>query len=142
MAQPRGPKKKDRQAVVPLKGIGSPPAYLDKAAKAHWAEVAALVNESGLGSALDRDALAFYVSLWSRWRAAEAELAKDESDGGREVITANNGYRQLNPWYTISKECLKDMKSYLSEFGLSPKARAKLVLPEAEEVDEKWAEFA
>jgi P27 family predicted phage terminase small subunit len=142
----RGPKPKDVVATVPLQGIPKPPKGLDAEAKKHWLQVAGLLNESGFGSALDADALLFYVTLWSRWRKAEDELAKPPAtlpggEGGGEVITTVNRYRQLNPWYTVAKESLKDLKSYLSEFGLSPKARAKLVLPEVEEVDSKWEDF-
>lgn len=141
----RGPKPKERVANVPLRGIPGPPKHLDPEARKHWAQVAALVNESGQGSALDADALTFYVTLWSRWRKAEHELARPPAErpgdeGGSEVITASNGYRQLNPWYTVAKESLKELKAYLAEFGLSPKARAKLVMPEVEEVDDKWRE--
>jgi P27 family predicted phage terminase small subunit len=142
----RGPKPRESVAKVPLKGSPKPPKGLDAEARKHWARLATLLDESGHGSALDADAFAFYVTLWSRWRKAEAELARPPAtvpgkEGGGEVITTINGYRQLNPWYTVAKECLKDLKSYLAEFGLSPKARAKMILPEAEEVDAKWEDF-
>ena len=142
----RGPKPKDKRAVVAPKGIPKPPKGLDAAARKHWGELAAMLEEAGYGTALDGDAMAYYMTLWARWRKAEAELAKPPAEipgneGGGEVITTVNGYRQLNPWYTVAKECLKDLKSYLAEFGLSPKARAKLILPEPEEADDKWEAF-
>jgi P27 family predicted phage terminase small subunit len=136
----RGPKPKDKVApATPLKGAPKPPKFLDAEARKHWDELVGLLVEAGHLSQLDADALAAYCSHWSRWRRAEAELAKSPDDGGGEVITAVNRYRQLNPYYTVASDALRAMKSYLVEFGLSPKARSKLVMPEVEEVDPKWA---
>lgn len=142
----RGPKPKPKASKVPLKGIPKPPKGLDAAARKHWTLLASMLNDAGYGSSLDADAMEGYITLWSRWKLAETELAKPPAEfpgkeGGGEVITTINGYRQLNPWYTVAKESLKELKSYFAEFGLSPKARAKLVLPDVEEVDSKWEDF-
>jgi P27 family predicted phage terminase small subunit len=142
----RGPKPKARAKADPTKSIPRAPKGLDVEARKHWNKVADLVNGSGLASPADEVAMGFYIATWSRWRKAEAELAKEVSpvpgaESGGEVITAINKYRQLNPWYIVASGCLKELKGYLSEFGLTPKARSKLALPEAEEIDSKWDEF-
>lgn len=136
----RGPKPKGGSAANPLPGRPKPPAILDKEAKLHWAEVVELVEEAGTLSRLDRDALTLYCSLWSTWREAEREMVKPTGNcpAGR-VIRSNNGYFQTSPWYTIAVQALKDMRPFLDAFGLTPKARAKLRLPEPEEdAGGKW----
>jgi P27 family predicted phage terminase small subunit len=142
----RGPKPKDKAGKTPLKGSPKPPKGLDAESRKHWQKLAKLLDDSGFGSALDADAFEYYVALHARWRKAEDELAKPApeipgNEGGGEVITTVNRYRQLNPWYVVARDCLKDLKSYLAEFGLSPKARMTLIQAEAEEVDSKWEEF-
>lgn len=132
----RGPKTKDRAPSPPFRKIPRAPKSLDADARRHWNKVADLLNAAGLGSALDEDAVGYYIATWSRLKKAEARLAAEG-----EVITAVNGYRQVNPWHTIATQALRDLKGYLAEFGLSPKARSKLILPDAEEIDPKWEEF-
>jgi P27 family predicted phage terminase small subunit len=144
--QKRGPKAKDRASPRTLKAVPKAPKTLEAAARKHWDAVAKLLNESGHGSALDVEAMSFYLTIWTRWRKAEYMLGQPPAavpgeEGGGEVITTVNGYRQLNPWYTVAKETLRELKGYLAEFGLSPKARAKLLLPEAEESGGKWEDF-
>lgn len=142
----RGPKPKVKTAKASNQSIPKAPRNLSPEERKHWNKLADLINASGLGSQCDEEAMSFYIALWSRWRKAEAELAKPPpttkgGDGGGEVITAINGYRMLSPWYVVSSQCLKDLKGYLAEFGLTPKARSKLILPDAEEIDSKWEEF-
>jgi P27 family predicted phage terminase small subunit len=115
----RGPQAKEKELVViPLKGKPRPPDWLDEEGKAHWSEMADLLEESGQASKLDADCLALYLSHYSTWREAERELAKPPSQGGGKVITAINGYQQLSPWYTISLNAQKAMKLLLTELGL------------------------
>jgi P27 family predicted phage terminase small subunit len=142
MAQPRGPKPKPKVAPpTPLKGAPEPPASLDAAVRKHWKALTGLLEEAGQLSRLDEDGLLLYLTLWSRWRKAEREIARPAEDGGGEVIVARNGYAQPSPWYTISVQCMRDMKAYLAEFGLSPKARSKLTVNPTEEVGDQWSEF-
>ena len=137
----RGPKPRAKPVAVPLAGIPPAPKGLDAEARKHWKALADLLNDAGLSSALDADAMLFYVTHWSRWRKAEKMLALPKGEGGGEVIETPNCYLQQSPWLTIANDSLRQMKAYLSEFGLSPKARSKLVMPEREEVDDKWKEF-
>jgi P27 family predicted phage terminase small subunit len=140
MATRRGPKTKDRP-TPPRKALPKAPKSLTADERKHWNQLADAINASGLGSSLDAEALSYLIAIWSRWRKAEAELAKSEALGGGVVITAPNKYRQLNPWYLVATEALKQLKSYLGEFGLTPKARSKLTMPDVEEIDSKWDDF-
>ena len=139
MAQ-RGPKPGDGSKSTPLPGIPVAPQYLDPEAAEHWGQITAAISEAGLLSLLDRDALIIYISAWSRWHRAEAELAKTGENQGV-IIAARNGYLQPNPWYKISKDCVRTITTYLDMFGLSPRARDRLTFPEPEEANTKWDEF-
>ena len=136
----RGPKARDGSKSTPLAGIPEPPNYLDDAALAHWQEITAQIAEAGVLSKLDRDALIIYITTWSRWHRAEAELAKTGKKQGV-IIVARNGYMQPNPWYKIAKDCLRVMTTYIDKFGLSPRARDRLTFPEAKKASSKWDEM-
>lgn len=129
-----GPKPKDKKNTTPLKGIPDPPVHLDKVARSHWKKVARLIDDSGLLSEIDVFALEQYCDLYSTWRKAKEKV---EVEG--EVIIARNGYSQQNPWYVTKVQVMKDMKSFITMFGLSPAARSKLTPTEAEEIDPKWS---
>lgn len=136
----RGPKPKDRPIVVPLPGRPQPPPDLDAAALAHWQSLTDMMAEAGYLSALDGDALTLYMSLWTRWVEAEAMVDKEGAviEGGPE----NNRYLQANPWYTIATQAQRDMRPFLTMFGLSPAARRKLAVAETDETPSKWQEPA
>lgn len=136
--QPRGPKAQERTINTPLKGIPDPPFYLDDDAKEHFVKTANLLFECGNLSLLDTDALAMYATHYARWRKAEDVLTESYQS---EVVTLPNKTQQSNPWLNIANEAMKQMKSYLSEFGLSPKARQKLIMPEADEDDDGMSEY-
>lgn len=145
MEKKRGPKPSANPLGTVLPGKVEPPAHLSTQAKRHWKEVVDLIDEAGLASRLDRDALTIYCTHWARWREAELVIAGDfEDDPARpkgEVIKASNGYLQPSPWYVVATNAMKDMRTFLDRFGLTPMARSKLKLTEPEDDGGgKWAD--
>ena len=55
------------------------PDWLDEQAKHAWAQVVPQLASMGVLSEIDGNALARYVTFWSRWKAAELFLAKNGS---------------------------------------------------------------
>lgn len=131
----RGPKPKDKVSNTPLRGNPEPPPHLDKAARKHWRYIARLVDQAGLLSHLDCDALEVYCSLWSTWLEAEAQLATQSR-----VIEGPSGPKK-NPWHEIAVQSVKDMKSFMDMFGLSPRARNGMKVAEQDQVEDKWSEL-
>lgn len=132
----RGPKPKDRSLSTPSRGIPDPPPNLDADSRKHYRRLTGLMAEAGLVSQLDFDALSLYMSMWKRWKRAEAEVRKSGL-----VIKAPNGWLQKNPWLEIATQSIRDMRPFLTMFGLTPASRSKLSLPESEEDDAKWSDL-
>lgn len=130
----RGPKQKDR-TPTPLRCVAPPPGHLSLVAKEHWYEVTSLLDDAGLLSKLDRFALEIYCSVYARWIEAQKELAKE---GASVVVKGPRGGFQENPWYAIAIQCQREMRTYLDRFGLTPEARSKLKVIDAEDSG-KWA---
>jgi P27 family predicted phage terminase small subunit len=111
------------------------PAYLTEEAAAEWIRLEPKLVALGLMSQLDRAAFAFYCQAYGRYVYAEKqiELARkaDEAErreGGGVYYMAgkDRDTQKLTAWVQISRIAFEQTKSLLSEFGLSPAARARM----------------
>lgn len=82
----------------------------------------------GLLTKVDRTALAAYCQAYARWREAEEIL--QEKGLTMEIETKSGGiYEQQRPEVAIAHKCMKEIKDFCAEFGLSPSARSRMSLP-------------
>lgn len=51
------------------------------------------------------------------------------------VAVTDKGYSHATPWIQISNLAVKQMKAFLTEFGMTPASRTRVVVPKAEEAD-------
>jgi P27 family predicted phage terminase small subunit len=102
-------------------GIPDCPEHLDAEAKTEWQRISAELLTLGLLTSVDRAALAAYCASWSRWIAAEKNIAKFGA-----VIKAPSGYPIQSPFVSISNSALDLLRKFLIEFGLSPASRSRL----------------
>lgn len=111
-------------------GAPALPDFLDDAASREWARIVPELDRAGLLTTVDHAALALYCQAYSRWRLAELKLqlaATNEGAVDHGLITrTKNGFEQLNYWLVISNKAQEQVLRYLSEFGLSPVARARV----------------
>lgn len=119
----RGPKPKiDVGVVSPIQGIPPCPKSLKGEAKEHWAKLTAILDQLGILSTSDADAIEIYCSVFARWRKAERMVALH----GEIMEVGENGYQTQNPWLNIANGCIKQLNSLMGNMGLSPAARAKV----------------
>jgi P27 family predicted phage terminase small subunit len=95
-------------------------------AKKEWGRVTKLLLDAGLLTKADRAALSAYCQAWADWVAANEVMAKPKAEGGGLVVVTGDGYPMLSPLWTISQQAAKTMRSYLTEFGLTPAARSRM----------------
>lgn len=110
------------------------PPHLDAGAKAEWRRVSADLKSMGLLTAVDRAALAAYCQAWSRWAAAELKLREF---GAVLVRQGKDGQSEFypNPYLAVANVALMHMRSFASEFGMTPSSRTRLAVEPAREVD-------
>jgi P27 family predicted phage terminase small subunit len=114
--------------------IPTPPAHLNDLAKAEWDRLAPKLAQLGLISELDRAALATYCCAYARWVEAEQAMSKTGP-----VIRYPNGSPGFSPYWTVSNKAVEQMKSILTEFGLTPASRTRLnVTPHEEDPFDNW----
>ena len=76
----------------------------------------------GVLTEADLPGLEAYSSVYGRWRNAEVHLKKSMT-----VMGGSTGKVEVLSVYSkVSRECLKEMKSWMIEFGLTPSSRSRI----------------
>lgn len=109
------------------------PRHLSAEARREWRRVSRELLGQGLLQTVDRAALAAYCQAWARWVEAEQQMA---APGFEMVITTDKGYAHVSPWFQVATQSLKQMKTFLVEFGLTPASRTRVQTPVRDEADE------
>ena len=113
------------------------PKHLTPEARKEWRRVSRELLDKNLLQVVDRAALAAYCQNWARWVQAENEMAAPEF---HLIETTDKGYQYISPWLNVANQALKQMRSFLTEFGLTPASRTRIQVPEQAEHDE-YAEY-
>jgi P27 family predicted phage terminase small subunit len=109
------------------------PAHLTDAARAEWHRLAETLNAIGVLTMVDRAALAAYCQAWGRWVEAEEKMQELPT-----MLKTPSGYVQQNPWLSVANKQLELMHRFMTEIGLTPASRSRIVAwAEAEEEREK-----
>ena len=97
------------------------PAHLTEAARAEWERVVPDLAACGLLTRIDQTGLAAYCATWGRVLTLEYTLK-----GEGIVMKTKKGYPVLNPTFTALQSELKQLRSFLTEFGMSPASRSRI----------------
>ena len=115
------------------------PEWLDAVAKEEWNRVAPMLSSCKLLTEADTKALEAYCKCWSRY--VEAEQQMDEV--GSTIFQPNqkSKYVQQLPQVAIAQKYLKLCKDFMTEFGLTPSSRGRILLPGESDEDEMESLF-
>ena len=106
------------------------PAWLPDEARAEWERVVPELARLDLVRPVDRAALTAYCLAWDRLVTAQ-QLISDEG-----VLGTNSQGRVRHPAVAVVEAASKDLRSWASEFGLTPSAENKLSVQGAGDDDE------
>ncbi|MBV4417460.1 phage terminase small subunit P27 family [Clostridium tyrobutyricum] len=113
----------DKEKLKKIKQmIAKPPTFLNAGAKKKYYEIAYALTENGDWRSGDEVALSALCTNYMHWVESE-KIINEKKTLTFETAT---GYRQQIPEVSISKDAMKNMLSYIKEFGLTPKARANI----------------
>ena len=127
----------NQKEAKPKREIPNCPRHLDDEAQKEWNRVVKMLFEAGLFTTVDRPALAAYCSAYSAWVKAEQHL-----QDGEWILTSPNGYEYQSQWLSIRNRALDQMKSFLTEFGMTPASRSRIEVKPPEPLDELEQLFA
>ena len=109
-------------------GLPDKPDWLDEMGQKAWDFLVPLLQQMGVLTRIDANALSRYCHLWSRWREAEAFIAKHglmyplKDDAGQPKC--------FQPWpqVYIANKLAQQLTRLEQEFGMTPSARSRLML--------------
>lgn len=102
--------------------ISKPPAFLKNDSKKKYYEIAQMLINEGKWKQGDEIALSALCASFQHWCEAEAEIKKNKSL----TFQTESGYKQQIPEISIANNAMKAMLSFIKEFALTPRERAKL----------------
>jgi len=125
LGNPGKRKLNDKEPAAP-KGVPEMPRFLTIEARAEWKRIVPILCNMGLLTVADGKALAAYCSAYAQLAKAEAAIEKY----GILLATLDQitgvGELKVNPAVRVKSDALRQMKSFLIEFGLTPASRSKL----------------
>lgn len=102
----------------------APPKWLNPIARAEWKRLAPMLQRLRLLHAIDATAFTMYCILYSQWHAAAKIL---NSRGSTYKTKSRHGeIERILPAFSVLQITTQRMQRLLSEFGLTPAARASL----------------
>ena len=108
------------------------PSHLGPEAKKEWRRLGRLLVSMGVMTEADAGALALLCTSWARWIEAEEQLRRYGI-----VIKSPSGYPIQSPYLSIARQAMAEVRSLLSEFGLTPASRSRVsAAPIEDEEDE------
>jgi P27 family predicted phage terminase small subunit len=122
----------NRDEPAPPKGAGPCPDHLDGIGRQAWDRVVHRLDEMGLLTLADGEAVALYASIYSRWRSAIAAL---DSDGLTLTTTTRVETASRTTTRTVTKthalvavanDCQRQMTRLLIQLGMTPSSRTSL----------------
>ena len=129
IAEARGSRSaKPRKKLEPTISVGVPhaPKWLPEEAKKERKRVVPLLVEMGVLTKADKTSLTAYCLLWQEF----ADISRQIQEEGRYDPMDRTG---LSAKQRLIREVYTQLRQYVTEFGLSPAARAKLQIKATKE---------
>jgi len=113
-----------------------PPEWLDDAAKIEWRRIAPMLARLGVLTETDADALCAYCESFTTWKIATKRIRQfgmvvKVGKGGIEIPV-------ISPYVKIAHHAMAQMKSFLTEFGMTPSSRARIHTAAPDTPESKW----
>nr|DAF38970.1 MAG TPA: terminase small subunit [Caudoviricetes sp.]DAJ57237.1 MAG TPA: terminase small subunit [Caudoviricetes sp.] len=102
------------------------PSWLNGYAKKMWKDLGLELHKLGLLTNIDGQAFAAACQSYGIW--VECEHVLKEKGRVMTINTERGEYNQQRPEVSIGNSALKNFRSFCSEFGLSPAARASITV--------------
>lgn len=111
-----GKRPVNRSEPAPSGSVGACPTWLSAEAKREWQRILPELERLGLATLVDRAALAAYCQAWAEFEMATKQLTRE----GRVRLG------KPHPAVARQKAALQAIRSFGSEFGLTPASRSRI----------------
>jgi P27 family predicted phage terminase small subunit len=101
------------------------PTHLSTEAKKEWHRIVPILYQMKVARIPDQAAIAAYCQTYGRWVDAENKMAK-LGDNALLMKTSNGNILQ-SPLVGIANRAMEIMLKFMTEFGLTPSSRSRIV---------------
>ena len=113
------------------------PAGMSVMAKKHWSKVCSQLKDAGIITNLDVTALMIYCESYAQWRDATDKINTHGS-----VVKGSQDFPVRSPYLYVAQKAFDQMKSMLTEFGMTPSSRTKVNTTEEHKIkQDPWADL-
>ena len=102
------------------------PSHLKGEARKTWSKVGRALIDMGVLTWVDLHGLAAYCVVHARWKEVETQL---QTYG---VMLSKDGSLFPSPYLKIAEDCLKQMRAWMTEFGITPSSRSRVTAQKKE----------
>lgn len=121
------PLNKNEPKPRPVSNSLKYPDWFDEIARREWKRIVPELRQLGLLTVIDISALEAYCATYSRWVRAE-KIVKKEGETYRA-----EGEIKRRPEVGIIEKALHLMKTFCTEFGLTPSSRSNISISKPDE---------
>lgn len=115
--------------------LPKPPKHLSREGRKEWSRVGGFLLRSRVLTEADLTALSAYATVYGRWMAAEREIKRK---GILVRAGPSSKIRVQNPMLSVANKAFQQMSQLLSEFGLTPSSRTRIIAsPASDDYEEK-----
>jgi P27 family predicted phage terminase small subunit len=144
---------------APENALPKCPSFIKGEARKEWNRLSGELFTLGLLTRIDRAALSAYCIAWGQLQEAEAELARMKKSyremmvlkkknpnikiniSNGMVSVTSNGNVIMEPMLSVRKQAMEQMHKFLTEFGMTPASRSRIVVDKSEHLDDALSEF-
>jgi P27 family predicted phage terminase small subunit len=110
----------DEPTPAVLEKLPSCPSHITGEARKAWRNMGRKLLAMGVLTDVDLPALEAYCTVYARWREAETKLTETG------LVIYKDGWIQQSPYMGIVNECLRQLRAYMAEFGITPSSRVRV----------------
>ena len=136
----QGTFRKDRANPAepkPKKGMPPCPDFLQGTARKEYFRIGRKLERIGVLTEVDDLALIGLCQSWTEYLEATEQVRKTGM-----LVKAPSGYPILNPYVVLANQALKRVKAFLTEFGMTPSSRSRIVAgPAADPGADEWKDL-
>jgi P27 family predicted phage terminase small subunit len=121
----------------PKKGMPPCPDFLEGMARKEYFRIGRKLERIGILTEVDDLALIGLCQSWAEYLESTEQVRKTGM-----LVKAPSGYPILNPYVTLANQALKRVKAFLTEFGMTPSSRTRVVAgPAHDSAANEWKDF-
>ena len=135
----QGTFRKDRanpSETKPKSQLPPCPDFLQGRARTEYFRIGRKLERIGVLTEADDLALIGLCQSWAEYLEATEQASKTGM-----LVKSPSGYPIFNPYVTLANQALKRVKAFLTEFGMTPSSRSRIMASPVEDEDDEWKDL-